>query len=181
VWRSIHESIEAQQPVVVSNVKSGSQLLLCGWMMSGEQHEALASAITRQGAQLVNSADYAEAHYLPYSYGHLWPDTAESIWMEGDDENEAWNLYQKFRDANALIKDWVKSAKHRWKAACFFPAGTERARFAGSFQTFRQAHGHLFNRGVVFRRFVPLASKGADMRGFPLVEEFRPSVVKKIG
>jgi hypothetical protein len=169
-----HESIEAQQSVVVSNVKSGSRLLLRGWMMSGEQHEALAAAITRQGAQLVvNSPGYAEAHYLPYSYGHLWPETAESIWMEGDDETEAWNLYQKLTDTNALIKDWVKSAKHRWKDACFIPAGTDRARFSEIFQAFRQARGHLFNRGVVFRRYVPLATHGTDMRGFPLVEEFR--------
>jgi hypothetical protein len=169
-----HESIEARQPVMVSNVKSGSRLLLRGWMMSGEQHEALASAITRHGAQLVvNSADYTEAHYLPHAYRHLWPDTAESIWMKGDDKNEAWSLYQKFRDTDALIKDWVKSAKHRWKDACFLPAGTDRARFSEIFHAFRQARGHLFNRGVVFRRYVPLATHGTDMRGFPLVEEFR--------
>jgi len=143
-------------------------------MMSAEQYNDLAQAVGRLGSTLVvDPAGYSEAHYLPYAYQSLWPDTAESVWMEGDEIEEAWLLYQRFRDGDAIIKDWVKSAKHRWREACFLPARTDRDRFAEIFRAFRQARGHHFNRGVVLRRFLPLKSVGIDMRGFPLVEEFR--------
>ena len=96
-----------------------------------------------------------------------------AAWCEGDAVEDAWRLYQGFRDADALIKDFAKSAKYRWDEACFIPSGTDADRFAAIFRAFREARGRLFQRGVVLRRFLPLVWRGRDMRGFPIAEEYR--------
>lgn len=169
------EAVEADvSREMVNALPSEGPFLLRGWMMTGEQYEKLYCAVIDSGAALITNPErYAEAHYLPLGYEHIKPETPESAWIEGDSLQDAWCLYQPFRNADAIIKDWVKSAKHRWREACFIPAGTDEAGFERIFKNFRQARGHLFNRGVVIRRFVPLATRGTDLRGFPLVDEYR--------
>lgn len=148
--------------------------LLRGWMLTGDQYARLAESIAARGATLaVDPESYAQAHYLPLAYPLLGTATAESAWTEGDNEEDAWRLYQSFKEHDALIKDWVKSAKHRWHEACLIPAGTDRARFGEIFRAFRLARGHLFNRGTVLRRRLPFRSRGTDLKGFPLIDEFR--------
>jgi hypothetical protein len=153
---------------------SGPETLLRGWMMTGEQYGAWHRAMVEDGLHPVTNPEaYAEAHYLPLFYRHLDGHTPRSAWIEGDDPEAAWQLYGQFAAADALIKDWVKSAKHRWTEACFIPAGTDRSRFLEIFESFREARGRLFNRGVVLREFVPLVQHGNDLRGQPVVEEHR--------
>lgn len=69
----------------------GEPLVYRGWMMSDRLYQRLWSALVTQGYRLVNdSARYAEAHYLPQAYRHLALETAESVWCEGRDEDDAW-------------------------------------------------------------------------------------------
>lgn len=170
-----HEALEAgEKEAVFKGQAPGRDYLLRGWMVTGDQYALLCASAEEHGSRLLTSpAAYAEAHYLPLAYRHLRGETPESRWIEGDDPEAAWRLYESFQDKDAIIKDWVKSAKHRWREACFLPAGTTRERFLEIFSNFRQARGHLFNRGVVVKRFVRLATRGEDMRGFPRVEEHR--------
>lgn len=150
------------------------RLLLRGWMLSGERYAELYSGLCQMGYfPEVSPAAYEEAHYFPLAYPHLEGSTARTGWISGDDPAEAWTLYQSFSRSDAIIKDWVKSAKHRWSDGCFLPAGTDAERFGEIFRTFRQARGDLFNRGVVIKEFLPLMSSGTDMRGFPLTDETR--------
>lgn len=158
----------------ICGVDAGSECILRGWMMTEEEYGRLWQALNSQGAQLVVPPEsYAEAHYLPLAYPLLYPETPESIWMTGDSEDAAWTLYQRLRSSDAIIKDWVKSARARWREACFIRAESDRSRFGTIFRAFRHARGTRFNRGVVLRRFVRLATRGEDMRGFPLVDEYR--------
>lgn len=122
---------------------------------------------------MTSPEDYDEAHYLPLAYRITEEHTARSAWIEGDDQEAAWELYQGFRGSDAIIKDWVKSAKSRWKDACYIPVGTSRERFGEMFHIFREERGKLFNRGVVLREFLPLVERGRDIRGLPVVEETR--------
>ena len=69
----------------------------------------------------------------------------------------------------------MKSAKSRWKDACYIPASTTRERFGEMFGIFRQERGRLFNRGVVLREFLPLVERGSDILGLPVAEETRLS------
>lgn len=170
-----HEAVEAGDLAsAVRQCRADNIYILRGWMMTGDQYEQFASAMTmRRSRLLTEPSGYNEAHYLPLAYPHLIGETPRSAWIEGDDSSRAWELYQKFESDDAVIKDWVKSAKHRWNDACFIPAHCTPHRFGEIFRNFRQARGHLFNRGVVIRQYERLTSSGKDLRGFPLIEEYR--------
>lgn len=142
--------------------------------MSDTLYEQLARAAQAKGYRLVTDPDqYAEAHYLPNAYAHIADETAESVWCGGRDANDAWACYSRISAGDCLIKDFVKSAKHRWHEACFIPAHTSRERFDEIFSAFLRARGNLFEKGVVFRRFHPLIELGRDLRGQPVNEEYR--------
>jgi hypothetical protein len=143
-------------------------------MLSGDVCARLCQAVVARGyTPVVDAEAYSETNYLPLAYTRLVDDTPHSVWNQSGDEDAAWELYQSMRDHDALIKDWVKSAKHRWREACFLPAQTDRARFGELFRAFRAERGKLFERGVVLRRFHPLRRLGTDMRGMPIHEERR--------
>jgi hypothetical protein len=149
-------------------------LLIRGWMVPGEVYGKMHAALLERGyLPGVSPEAYDEAHYLPLAYRHTEGHTARSEWIEGDDAEAAWDLYQRFREKDAIIKDWVKSAKSRWKDGCYIPAGTSRERFMEIFRVFRGERGKLFNLGVALREFLPIVERGSDIRGLPLVEETR--------
>lgn len=149
--------------------------LLRGWMLPGETYGVLHDLLHAKGYRLETTrAAYEEAHYFPFAYPLLEGHCARAAWTEGDDPEAAWQLYRReFCHADCLIKDWVKSAKTKWKDACFLPRETTSERFREIFANFRAERGSLFNRGVVFREFMPIVETGRDLRGQPLVEEVR--------
>jgi hypothetical protein len=119
-------------------------------------------------------AAYDEAHYLPLAYPKLIGETPRTEWVSGREEAEAWALYERaFRGKDAIFKDWVKSAKYRWREACFLPAGTERERFGEIFVSFLTERSKLSEKGVVLREFHPFRVLHKHLRGMPLHEEYR--------
>lgn len=145
-----------------------------GWMMSEALYSQLEAELRKRRSSLVVSSEqYAQAHYLPNWYPHMAQFTAESVWMSGKDLDEAWSLYQRLSDGPALVKDYVKSAKHRWNEACFIPASTTQSRFEEIIKAFLQARGSQFNKGIVFRRYCELVTLEQDLRGQPVHEEYR--------
>ncbi len=173
------ESLRAGDPKAAAERCSparvpGEMLTHRCWMMSDHLYAALSKELhAKDYAPAVSPAAYAEAHYLPLAYRHLEGRTPKSIWMEGKDEDAAWKLLQELGGGDAIIKDWVKSAKHRWKDACFLPAEVRLERFREIFQAFLGARGMLFEKGVVLRCFHQLFSQGEDLTGQPLHEEYR--------
>ena len=73
----------------------------------------------------------------------------------------------------AIVKDFVKSAKHRWNEACFILAATERKRFDEILAAFLEARGTQFEKGIVLRRFHDFLKLADDIRGQPVHEENR--------
>lgn len=150
------------------------RVLLRGWMVPGERYQELHHGLVGKGyLPQTAPAAYDEAHYLPLAYRHTEDHTSRSAWIEGDNANDAWALYQSFRGSDSIIKDWVKSAKSRWKDGCFIPAETSEERLREIFRVFREERGKLFNRGVVLREFLPIVERGSDIRGLPIVDETR--------
>ncbi len=151
-----------------------SPTLFRGWMMPDHRYASLHAALLCKGYRLLNDPQqYAEAHYLPFAYPKLEGHTPFTVWCVGNDVGRAWDLYAQIRDGDAILKDYVKSAKHRWAEACFIPAGTGEARFREMLGVFLAERGALFEKGIVLRRFVPLVSRGQDMRGHPIDREVR--------
>ncbi len=145
-----------------------------GWMIPGDVYKAAYDELTTKGyVPEVTPSAYEQAHYLPFAYPLTEGDTPRSGWIEGDDVDAAWRLYADFSRKDAIIKDWVKSAKSRWKDGCFIPADTGEQRFREIYRVFREERSKLFNRGVVLREFMPIVERGSDIRGLPVVEETR--------
>ena len=159
---------------ILPETREPTALLLRGWMLPGEVYSTLFDALTNRGYKPQTTPDaYEEAHYLPLAYPHIQGQSPRSAWIVGDDVEAAWDIYKTFAGSNAIIKDWVKSAKNRWKDGCFLPANTPQEVFRATYRVFGEARGNLFNRGVVLREFVPIVEMGSDIRGLPIVEETR--------
>jgi hypothetical protein len=155
-------------------IKESMPLLFRGWMVPGDNYQALFDALRSRGYELQTTPGaYEEAHYLPLAYPHIQGHCPRSAWIVGDEVDAAWNLYAEFSNSDAIIKDWVKSAKSRWKDGCFIPANTKEETFRQIYKVFRETRGKWFNRGVVLREFMPLVAHGSDIRGLPTVEETR--------
>lgn len=145
-----------------------------GWMMSDSLYAALFTALTAKGYRPVTTPEqYAQAHYLPNAYPLLQGRTPESVWVEGKDVTSAWQKYEQLGRPSAIVKDFVKSAKHRWNEACFIPDGTEQNRFNEIMTAFFEARGNLFEKGIVLRRFHEFVKLADDIRGQPVHEEYR--------
>jgi hypothetical protein len=173
-----HEAVEQGEAEAavkfLADVDEPQRLILRGWMIPGERYAALYDALVAKGYAPQTSPDaYSEAHYIPSSYQWTEGHSPRTGWIEGDDTEKAWILYQDFKAKDAIIKDWVKSAKSRWKDGCFIPAGTPEQRFREIYRVFREERGKLFNRGVVLREFIPIVERGSDIRGLPIIEETR--------
>ncbi|WP_257457987.1 ATP-grasp domain-containing protein [Archangium lipolyticum] len=149
------------------------RLLYRGWMLTGEEYEALDEALGELGHELMTTpAEYAAAHYLPNWYPRLKGYTARSVWTEGTDPSEAWHAAQTLGAPPWLVKDHVKSAKERWAEACFVPAGATRADFERICAALLEERGDRFERGFVVRRFLPFKVRGRTPSG-PAHLEFR--------
>ena len=145
-----------------------------GWMMSDVLYSTLFDALATKGyLPLSTPRQYAQAHYLPNAYKLLQGETPESVWVEGRDIAGAWEKYMEIGQPAAIVKDYVKSAKHRWKEACFIPSGTDRPRFEEILKAFLETRGNLFEKGIVLRRFHEFVKLADDIRGQPVHEEYR--------
>lgn len=152
----------------------GEAMLHRGWMMSDSLYSKLFTALVAKGYRLVATPEqYAQAHYLPKAYKLIQGQTPESVWVEGQDVAGAWEKYKQLGHPAAIVKGFVKSAKHRWNEACFIPAGTEQKRFEEILKAFLEARGHLFEKGIVLRRFHDFVKLADDIRGQPVHEEYR--------
>jgi len=154
--------------------QEGEAILHRGWMMSDTLYLNLHGALVEKGYRpSVSPNHYSEAHYLPNAYSKIEGKTPESVWVIGKDIAAAWELYQKWQRPAAIVKDFVKSAKHRWNEACFVPANTGEKQFNDILTAFLQARGSLFEKGIVLRRFCEFIKLGDDIRGQPLHEVYR--------
>lgn len=152
----------------------GESIMHRSWMMSDTLYTALHGALVSKGYHPITSPEqYAQAHYLPNAYSLLKGRTPESVWVEDKDVTGAWDKYVQLGRPAAIVKDFVKSAKHRWNEACFIPAGTDSGRFNEILKAFLEARGRLFEKGIVLRRFHDLVKLADDICGQPVHEEYR--------
>ncbi|WNG48991.1 hypothetical protein F0U60_36385 [Archangium minus] len=164
---------DAERAISAIPERGRLRLLYRGWMLTGEEYEALDEALGALGHELMTTpAQYAAAHYLPNWYPRLKGYTARSVWTEDTDPTEAWQAAQSLGPPPWIVKDHVKSAKERWEEACFVPAGATREHFERICGALLEARADRFERGFVVRRFLPLKVRGRTPNG-PAHLEFR--------
>jgi hypothetical protein len=157
----------------VTSGKSDS-LLYRGWMFKESEYRRLQAVLGERGFILFTSPEaYAEAHYFPNYYGKIKGMTPKAAWAEGKDLATAWRIARSLGEGPWILKDYVKSAKQRWESACFIPRGAERTTFEEVCRNFIDYQGERFERGLVFKQFIPLARLGETAYGYPLCEEYR--------
>ncbi len=145
-----------------------------GWMLRDVDYVRLYDALVAKGYTPVTTpAAYDEAHYLPFAYPLLEAETAQTVWSDGDDLDAAWAAARLLGPGPLVVKDFVKSAKHRWREACFLPAGFDRPAFDAVCSALREDRGEHFAKGFVFRQYMPLRERGTSMLGAPVHDELR--------
>jgi hypothetical protein len=134
-----------------------------GWMLPPARYVAFSSALAaREAALRTDPAAYRRAHELPSWYASLAPHTPASEWTEGSSLDALFAGCARLAPGAAILKDYVKSAKHDWAEACFIPDLADRATVERIARRFLELRGDDFAGGFVVRRFENLA--GAEVR-----------------
>ena len=139
-----------------------------GWLLSHDEYELLYEAVLARGDTLaVTPYQLAAAANLPEWAPALGRHTPASVWTDGDDIDEAYELaLEELGPPPWLVKDHLKSARPLWHA-CFVPEGADRDAFHRVCAGLLDFRGDRFEGGFVVRRFVRLAT-------LPFVTENRP-------
>jgi len=101
---------------------TGGVAVYRGWMLASHRYAAFAEALATRRIRLLTSATaYRTAHELPGWYPSFAQHTPASVWTTGR-SLEA--LTQRVRGVAwhaAVLRDYVKSAKHAWHEAAYVP------------------------------------------------------------
>ena len=154
-----------------------------GWMLRHELYALLYEALIERGIRLINSpADYRHCHHLPESYAAIEGYTPRTVWvpwqsgvsLTGSGLDEVMRRLETFGDRPLILKDYVKSQKHRWAEACYIPSATDRAAVARVTNRFLELQGEDLNEGLVFREYLEFEPLTVHSKsGMPLTKEYR--------
>lgn len=164
----------------VRHVPTG-QCLYRGWMFKPAVYKTLAEALKVREAPMVVTPDaYEYGHHLPEWYSDFQSVTATSVWTNSDSLSIALAGLGCLPPGAAVVKDYVKSAKHRWCDACFIPDTRNVSRAREIITAFIEEQGNDLNGGIVLRAFRPYPSSGVDIiTGAPIIEERRVFLWRK--
>ncbi|MGW5670047.1 ATP-grasp domain-containing protein [Micromonospora sp. NPDC003776] len=147
----------------VAGVRAPGHAVYRGWMLSSNRYADLAGALAARDVSLwTTPARYRRAHELPGWYAALAAVTPTSTWTAGADRAAFDEARHALGPGPAVLRDYVKSAKHHWHEAAFVPDledGDAAWRIAGRLRELRQDD---FTGGFVLRRFEALT--GAEVR-----------------
>lgn len=149
----------------VAAVRTPGRAVYRGWMVSSDAYAGLAAALARRDVHLwTTPARYRRAHELPGWYAALKALTPTSSWTVGADRRAFDEARHALGPGPAVLRDYVKSAKHHWREAAFVPDlddGDAAWRVASRLRELRQDD---FTGGFVLRRFEALT--GAEVRSW---------------
>lgn len=153
-----------------------------GWMLSSAQYADLHAALVERGYTPLTAPEaYRSCHELPASYSFIVGRTPETVWMPregGFALDQIMAALLPFGAQPLIVKDYVKSRKHEWLAACFIPSAADRAAVSRVVGRFLDLQGDDLQGGLVFRAFVPFQTIGTHPQsGMPLANEYRAIVL----
>lgn len=145
-----------------------------GRMMTPEMYKAFYDALEKRGIILINAPEeYNRYHLLPGWYKDFESETAESVWTTTDKIEDALAL-TKGLTGSFIVKDYIKSRKHEWKAAYFIKNIQDEENVSKVIGNFVDRQADNLVGGVVLRHFETLKHIGFyKSSGMPLSEEYR--------
>lgn len=169
-----HDALSAGQAgaAAVRGVPADLEAVYRGWMLRSGQYRTLAQLLGERGTVLRTSPDqYRQAHQLPGWYDELRPVTPQSVWTTGADLGQFDDCCRRLGPGPAVLRDYVKSVKHRWAEAAFIPDTSDSGTARVVAERFLALRGEDFTGGLVLRRFESLAA--AEVRTWWLYGECR--------
>jgi hypothetical protein len=147
----------------VARVPDASAVALYrGWMVSARQYSSLEEALTAKGVRLrTNAEQFRRAHELPGWHHALAAVTPQAAWTDGDDEAGFGLACKSLAAGPAVLRDYVKSMKHRWHEAAYIPDVADHAAAWKVASRFRELRDDEFTGGFVLRRFEDFPSAEA--------------------
>lgn len=141
-----------------------------GWMIPSARYAALEAALFARGTPLLTTgAQYRTAHELPGWYRVFEGTTPRSGWVgyepgygpEGEPEQALpvaaiTTIAAELVAAGAtagVVKDYVKSAKHRWATACYVPDLADPDALERVVTAFVAEQAEFLAGGIVLREF----------------------------
>jgi hypothetical protein len=126
-----------------------------GWMLTKEQYLSLYDALLVKNIRLINDTDeYLFCHYLPGNYEIIKDHTAKSVWTNSGKSysiDKIMDTLRIFDGKPVILKDYVKSQKHRWHDACFIENSCDEKKVKSVIDNFIDLQGDCFIGGLVFR------------------------------
>lgn len=138
----------------IPGLSASDDVVYRGWMLNADRYAEFADAAADRGARLrTSAADYRAAHELPGWARQLEAFTAQTAWTSGDSLTRFDEACASLGGGPAVLRDYVKSAKHYWDTAVFIPdvADLDGARQIAT--RFREIRDDDFTGGFVVRRF----------------------------
>ncbi|BCM91380.1 hypothetical protein IAD21_03252 [Abditibacteriota bacterium] len=145
----------------------GEALIYRGWMLAAPDYARLFHGLEARGWKMVNDTKaYRFGHHAPenYAFWQQWmPQTAWTTREEFEHNGFApiYEVLKAFGSSPVIVKDWVKSQKHRWDEACFIPDASDEDEVRRVVSRFLELQGEYLTGGLVFRRFETLRGDGA--------------------
>ena len=133
-----------------------------GWMIPAERYAALENALAARGTTLLTTAvQYQAAHELPGWYPAFEGLTPRSGWVAHKPDSplpvgELAAVAAGLVAAGAvagIVKDYVKSAKHRWATACYVPDLADPDGCGRVVAAFAAEQAEFLAGGIVLREF----------------------------
>lgn len=138
----------------VGALPAAQDIVYRGWMLSAERYAGFDGAARDRGAMLRTNAErYRLAHQLPGWIDAVGEFTAETVWTSTDSLDEFDGACDRLGPGPAVIRDYVKSAKHSWDEAVFIPDVSDRAQARSVAARLRELRDDDFTGGFVVRRF----------------------------
>jgi len=167
--------------VKIANITPHSEVVYRGWLVKPEQYRAIEANLREhhQSRLVSESAHYEEAYLLPNWY-RLLPEgtTPRSIWLEpGTDLSNLDEIAKRVAaafDGPVVVKDYVKSAKHKWFDACFIRDARNEDEVKRVVRNFLDIVREGLVGSLVFRQYLDFRRIGIHPKlGMPLVNEWR--------
>jgi len=150
-----HDALAAGDAAAgASRLPESDDVVYRGWMLDSERYAAFDAAVSARGSQLrTTGVSYRSAHELPGWIDSVRAHTAETMWTNDDSPAAFDEACRNLGSGPAVLRDYVKSAKHDWDTAVFIPDVADPGGARPIATRFRELRGDDFAGGFVVRRF----------------------------
>lgn len=174
------DPVLATRKIDAGSASNPEEAIFRGWMLSPTKYAPLYDCLLGKNLKLINDANlYKHCHYLPEWLPELSERTPKSVSLSLSSGQQApvdliKQMLSTFNQGPVVVKDYVKSEKHRWKEACFIPSASDFDDANKVIQRFLELRGDDLEGGLVLREFVEFKSLATHSKsGMPLTQEFR--------